>query len=504
MPDSTIDTSTDTLDEFPLEENESLLEPDPAILIESLRDIGYSFNSALADIIDNSITANASEVKIYSETGDSDEEFKIAIIDNGEGLSRANLRKAMRLGSTDPRQRRALNDLGRFGLGLKTASFSQCRRLTVVSKQYGYISAFTWDLDRVDETKKWTIIEQTDYDAIPFIDELDYSGTLVLWEKLDRLTGSNGSGKVNYDRVISEAKEYLSLVFHRFLAGERGLRKLRIVVNDSGLEALDPFNSKHPATQADPVEQIRKGVTLQSYTLPHRSCYDSQSEYEKYALDGGYLKNQGIYLYRAKRLIVHGTWFGLAKKTPLTQLTRVKIDIDANQDELWKIDVKKVSAQLPEDVRTRVKSLINNIGAPSKRTYHKRATRLTSEATYPSWNVEENQDGKLYKINRDHPVVKTFAASLDEDDAASFEAVLSLVESTFPREAILFDMYKNEDGVKFASMSEDAFTRSARTFFASLKAKGIQEETILSIMQDNEPFASRWDEALEALGIEED
>ena len=491
MPETSLNTIEDTL------------EPDPAILIESLRDIGYSFNSALADIIDNSITANAFIIKIYAIPNEDDDDFKIAIIDDGDGLSHDDLKKAMRLGSTDPRQERALNDLGRFGLGLKTASFSQCRRLTVASRQDGQTSAFTWDLDRVDETKQWTIIEHADCDTIPFIEELGYSGTLVLWEKLDRLTGANGSGKVDFARLISEADDYLSLVFHRFLAGEKGLQKLIIKVNDTQLEPFDPFNSKNPATQHSAVEVIRSGVTLESFTLPTRDKYKSQQEYDKYGMEGGYLKNQGIYLYRAKRLILYGTWFGLAKKTALTQLNRVKIDIDASQDELWKIDVKKVSAQLPEDVRERIKTLINTLGAPSKRVYRKRATKLTSKESYPSWNVEKNGDGTLYKINRDHPVIKAFADSLDSDDVATFNTVLSLVESTFPREAIFYDMNKDENKVEFAPMDDDAFARSARTFFASFKQQGFEDETILSIMKDCEPFASRWDETLDAFGIEE-
>lgn len=210
------------------------LEPEPRILIESLRDIGYSFNSALADIVDNSITARARNISILAIPSD---DFRIAIIDDGEGLGRDELMHAMRLGSTDPRCKRNLNDLGRFGLGLKTASFSQCRRLTVVSKKNGEVNAFTWDLDLVASENKWTVLEQKRTDSIPFIGEMNETGTLVLWEKLDRLTGVNGSGKANYDRIISEAQDYLSLVFHRYLAGERGLKRIKVNVNN---RTLDP------------------------------------------------------------------------------------------------------------------------------------------------------------------------------------------------------------------------------------------------------------------------
>ena len=476
------------------------LDPEPSILIESLRDIGYSFNSALADIVDNSITANANEIWILAIP---DDEFRIAIVDNGDGLGKADLMQAMRLGSTDPRQQRALNDLGRFGLGLKTASFSQCRRLTVASRRDGALSAFTWDLDLVVKNNEWTVIQRTDIDDVPFIEQIGESGTLVLWEKLDRLTGSRGSGKVDHTRIISEAQDYLSLVFHRFITGEKGLNRITLRVNNRTLEPIDPFNTRHKATQSHQSEVICPGVTMQAFTLPHRSHYESLQEYEKYGLAGGYLKSQGVYLYRAKRLILYGTWFGLAKKTALTQLTRVKIDIDINQDEIWKIDVKKVSAQMPEIVRTRVKTLISTIGAPSRKAYRRRATRLTSPDVYPAWSVEQAGEKKLYRVNRNHPVISSFHESLDEDDASKFEAVLSLVEATFPTESIFYDFANNEENVAFASISDEAFATSVQAFFSALKQQGKDDEVILSIMRSAEPFMSRWDETLNALGIEE-
>lgn len=479
---------------------QSTLDPEPSILIESLRDIGYSFNSALADIIDNSITAEATDISVLAIP---DDDFRIAVIDNGVGLSRDNLKRAMRLGSSDPRKERAQNDLGRFGLGLKTASFSQCRRLTVVSRNEGKTSAFTWDLDLVAKNNEWTVIEHEDTSSICFIGQLGLNGTLVLWEKVDRLTGSRGSGRVNYERLISEAQDYLALVFHRFLAGEKGLQKISIRVNNLELAPIDPFNTKHQATQAAPKDAITADIEMQAFTLPHRSHYSSSQEYEKYALPGGYLKNQGVYLYRAKRLILYGTWFGIAKKTTLTELTRVRIDIDINQDELWKIDVKKVSAQVPEAVRSRLKSLIKTIGAPSKRTYRRRATRLTDSKTYPTWTAEKSGDKKFYRINRDHPIIDTLYKSLDEDDRRQLSTVFSLIESTFPTESLLYDFANNEKSVELETMSREDLRSSAITFFSALKQRGVEEETIVSIMKNAEPFASRWGESKGALGIEE-
>lgn len=478
------------------------LDPEPSILIESLRDIGYSFNSALADIIDNSITANATQINIYALPVDG--VFKVAVIDDGDGLTHDDLKQAMRLGSTDPRQERATNDLGRFGLGLKTASFSQCRCLTVASRNLGQTSIFTWDLDIVVKNNSWTILERSNETQVTFLDQLRASGTLVLWENLDRLTGSKKTGKVNYDRVVSEAQDYLSLVFHRFLSGEHGLKRISISVNGRSLEPIDPFNTKHKATQASPAETVCRGVTMQAFTLPHRSNYDSANEYERYGLTGGYLKSQGVYLYRAKRLILYGTWFGIAKKTALTQLCRVKIDIDINQDELWKVDVKKVSAELPEVVRSRLKNLINTIGAPSKKVYKRRGAQLAQATSYPAWNIVKSSESTTYIINRKHPVVSNLVASLDEDNKKNLEAALSLIEASFPIESLFYEVSNKEDSVSAATIPDEPLRIAASSFFAVLKQEGKDDDAILATMRSVEPFSSMWDSVLRVMGITEE
>mgnify|MGYP005857447235 FL=1 len=161
--------------------------PRASALIESLRDIGYSLPTALSDIIDNSVTGGASAVRIHADTLTDDP--TIAIVDDGAGMDRDALVEALRPGSRNPREKRADNDLGRFGLGLKSASFSQCRRLTVLSRQGGVLSGARWDLDEVAETDRWEISVIEDETGIPHCDLLRGDGTMVLWEKLDRVDG---------------------------------------------------------------------------------------------------------------------------------------------------------------------------------------------------------------------------------------------------------------------------------------------------------------------------
>ena len=233
--------------------------PRASILIESMRDIGYSLETALADVIDNSITAGARTIQVHVDSIGAD--VKIAIVDDGSGMGAAELLESMRLGSRNPREKRPIRDLGRFGLGLKTASFSQCRRLTVVARQSGVTSAATWDLDYVARHDKWALLTRSDVNAIPFIEHLGADGALVVWEKLDRAVEQEGteSGRKHFVRRLDDARQHLELVFHRYLAGETGLPRVKILVNDLPLKPFDPFNSSHTATMRGQTEQVRVG-----------------------------------------------------------------------------------------------------------------------------------------------------------------------------------------------------------------------------------------------------
>src|SRR5579859_4999212 len=120
--------------------------------MQSLRSVGYSTSTALADLVDNSISAQARTIRI-SVTMNS-RPF-VAICDDGLGMDEATLLAAMRFGSRDPRHPRQGAELGRFGLGLKTASLSQCRKLSVATLQDGRLSIARWDLDECDHRGTW-------------------------------------------------------------------------------------------------------------------------------------------------------------------------------------------------------------------------------------------------------------------------------------------------------------------------------------------------------------
>jgi Histidine kinase-, DNA gyrase B-, and HSP90-like ATPase len=464
------------------------------MLIESMRDIGYSLETALADVIDNSITAAATRIDIRAHSG---EHPRIAIIDDGCGMSWEQLMAAMRPGSRNPLDERTPADLGRFGLGLKTASFSQCRRLTVVTRRDGMTHAAVWDLQHVAKEDDWLVQIPDDVSSIPWVDCLAETGTLVLWEDLDRLVEEH-DGVPSLEHFVSridDTRSHLELVFHRFLSGEPGLRKTEIQLNNRPLEARDPFHSRHPATVIGPLETIRVGdhtVQIQTHTLPHHRKVTPE-EWERLAGREGYLKNQGFYVYRERRLIIYGTWFGLARQAELTKLARVRIDMPNGLDAEWKIDVKKASAQPPFLVRERLRRIIETIGATSKRVYTARGQRRVTDNRLPVWIRLQDKNQISYQINREHPVVAEYLSRLDNGLLSEFTRVIELSESTLPMDMFFADMGSAPDLIAENTTSDETLRHTVFTTVAKFRDTGMKSEELIDIMQYAEPFKSNWE-----------
>ena len=476
------------------------VEPRPSVLIESMRDIGYSLQTAVADVIDNSITAGANRIDLLVDI-QSDLPI-IGILDNGCGMSMIELKEAMRPGTKNPLENRSKHDLGRFGLGLKTASFSQCRRLTILTSCKGVTSCAVWDLDIVAAKDKWIIEILSDFEKIPWSNKLDSSGTLVVWQKLDRLVGRGVNATLeNTSRQIKETASHLELVFHRFLAGEADLKMIKMFVNGRNLIPHDPFNSKHPATISSPKETYEldgKQITLQSFTLPHHKKI-TPDEWEKYAGTEGYVKNQGFYLYREKRLIVHGTWFGLIKQTEPTKLARVKIDMSNGMDALWKIDVKKASAQPPTQIRNRLRQLIEGFAEKSKRVYVSRGTKLVSENRLPVWVRIQNKNQIIYKLNLEHPAFTKLISQIDEPYRQELQKLFRLVASTIPIDAIYSDISSNSNNVSGEPLSEHDLLEIVKATYFTLLRNGGKRKEIELMMQSAEPFLYSWEKTLTML-----
>lgn len=481
--------------------------PKASILIESMRDIGYSLDTALADVMDNSITARATRIDIRVAINGPP---TIAILDDGAGLTKDELLESMRLGSRHPQEMRESTDLGRFGLGLKTASFSQCRRLTVVSRREGVTCGATWDLDAIARDDKWSLRLIDDASEVPFVGHLGPQGTMVLWENLDRAVelGGSDAGRRDFVRRVDQTRKHLELVFHRYLSGERGTPRIAIAINELPLKPFDPYNSSHPATMRGSTERVQVGdqcVEITPYTLPHHRNV-SQAEWERYAGDAGYLKNQGFYLYRAKRLIVHGTWFGLARQMELTKLCRVQIDMPNRLDTEWQVDVKKASARPPIQVRERLQRILAQLGAPSRRIYTQRGQRLY-DATLPVWQRVHENNEIVYRLNPDNPVISAYRSELPRDRQVAFDNFIQVVSGGLPMDAIFADLAGSPESVRAAAPEDKVLEEAVELTYEKLLAANVTPETIPSMLRVSEPFRSNWDRVealLERLAKDDD
>ena len=460
------------------EQYELELPPRASALVESLRDMGYSLPTALADVIDNSITAKARNIQLLADTHDDDP--AIGILDDGVGMTRDELLEAMRPGTQGPHEVRSDYDLGRFGLGLKTASFSQCRRLTVTTRKDGAVSCAVWDLDTVAARDLWVVETPPTTKGVRWSQRLDEDGTLVVWEKLDRLIGPDGQGaRQDLVRQLNEAASHIEFVFHRFMAGRKG-KRISISLNNRNLRPFDPFHSKHAATQhhqEDIISLAGNTIRIWPVTLPHHEKV-TDAEWKRHAGNDGYVSNQGFYLYRNRRLIVHGTWFRLARQLELTKLARVGIDIPNTLDAEWKIDVRKASAQPPAPVRDRLKKIIERMGVPSRRTYTVRGSKLTEHSRLPVWSRVQDKNRISYEINDEHPILAAFSDAVEPATAREFERILRLVASALPVEALHVDVSANPETIKSPEIALDDLVWMASSMCRILRARGHSQAQI--------------------------
>ena len=464
-----------------------------------MRDIGYSLPTAVADLVDNSLTAGARRIEILADT-DSDIPA-IGILDDGYGMSEPELLEAMRPGTRSPLEERSDADLGRFGLGLKTSSFSQCRRLTVVSRKNGATCSAVWDLDTVARTDDWYVEIPDDCTTVPWFNRLGESGTLVVWQTLDRLIEKNSVDRKELISQIDRTASHVELVFHRFLAGEQGQRKIRMLLNGRQLEPFDPFHLGHSATQRGQQETISlngKKIRIMAFTLPHHSKV-TPTEWERYAGPEGYLRNQGFYLYRNRRLIVHGTWFGLARQSELTKLARVRIDIPTGLDARWKVDVKKASAQPPGPVRRRLQRIIEQIGKPSTRAQTSRGKRLMTDNRLPVWVKTQKDNDIHYRLNTEHPVYSSFVKKLSQPMAREFKVLADLIDSALPIESIYADAGSNPESLAAYPLATEQFAESVTATWRALTEGGASPADAELMMSSADPFRLNWDAAKEVI-----
>ena len=475
--------------------------PRSGAMVEALRGLGYSTPTALADIIDNSIAANANRVDI-AFTWDG-RNSKICLVDNGKGMDDQGLELAMRLGQKNPLDDRDVDDLGRFGLGLKTASFSQCRRLTVASKKDYFISCLRWDLDVLASNLngEWILLEGPANGSEHLLEALNSlnTGTIVILENLDRIVTPHFL-KQDFLDLVDKVENHLRMVFHRFIDGIKP--KLIIVINGQAIKAWDPFLTDNPATWSSPLETINfenGNVKTQCFVLPHKDRLDPAT-HDSAGGPHGWTAQQGFYVYRNKRLLVAGGWLGLGRGRSWTKeephrLARIRLDIPNTADGLWEIDVRKSKARPPVAIRDRLTRIAIDTRERARRVFAHRgqAIRTTGGAQVDEvWRVDHFNGGIRYRIDKNHPAVKSlfddFAGTPKEAD---FMTMLRIIEETIPVQRIWLDTAEAKETPRtgFAGDLPSEITAIAMIMFKNMvKRKGFSTELAKAQLLKTEPF----------------
>lgn len=414
-----------------------LVAPLASTLIESLRAFSYELPTAIADLVDNSVTAGATHVWVdFHWAGGAS---VIAITDDGGGMSEAELVAAMRPGSQNPLTERQPHDLGRFGLGLKTASFSQCRSLTVRSRrERGFDVERRWDLDHVASVNEWQLLRSHEPASAPFFRRLDSlpSGTTVVWCQLDRLVGGctteDARSQQHFLHRAEQVRQHLAVVFHQLTTGRR---PLTILINNNVIEPWDPYLRDEPATQQLPVTQLRlRGlpVDVQPFVLPHHSKL-SPEQFKAASGPRGWNAHQGFYVYRRGRLLVPGDWLGLGwAKEEHYKLARIRVEIPTAMDHDWAIDVTKSRALPPAELREELRAIGERTRSAAKRVYTYRGAKVTTSdaSRVLMWQLVSKHDRVSYKLNRDHPLLARALST--SNDRGALDALLRVVEETVP------------------------------------------------------------------------
>lgn len=473
--------------------------PRPAAMIESLRGLGYSTAGALADIIDNSISAKASkiDIKFFWQNKAS----YISVLDNGNGMDDGELELAMHLGEKNPLDSRESHDLGRFGLGLKTASFSQCRRLSVASKKHGQITCLRWDLDvlAASKTNSWMLLEGPAEGSEVLLHDLNTisSGTLVLWEILDRIVTPSFNEQSFLD-LIDQVENHLGMVFHRFL--DRTSPRIELTINGSPVAPWDPFLSGRFGTWSSPLVKIpsQSGVVkVQCHVLPHKDKLDPQLQ-EITAGPQGWTAQQGFYVYRNERLLVAGGWLGVGRNKPWTKeesfrLARIMIDIPNSADADWKIDIRKSTARPPSSIKEQLTRLAEDTRERARRVFAHRGQYIlggVKEPVVQAWKAEHLKSGMRYRIDLNHPALK---AVIDDSESLlpQIKAMLRIIEETVPVQRIWLDTAESHETplTGFNGTPSDEISAVLSVMYKNMiKRKGLSPTAAKESLLRTEPF----------------
>ncbi len=476
--------------------------PKASTLMGSLRSMGYSFESAVADVIDNSISAHAKNIRILFPSTPLDE-LAIGILDDGDGMKGDVLFEAMRYGCLSAEEERVEDDLGRFGMGMKSASLSQCRCLTVVSFDGNTLNGFTWDYNHIIKTQDWIIqeLEKYEIDKLPYIEKLkeQKKGTLVIWQDFDVIYNSSG-GQV-YSTLVdlrSSLENTLALIYHRFLS-ITGVQRLHIYINELDIKPLDPFLEQHPKTtikkeieldikDSSAIERI---IKIRPFILPYAT---ELREKDKQLIGGieNLRAKQGFYIYRNKRLIIWGTWFGMKQRAELTKNTRIRVDIPNTLDDIWSIDIKKQQASIPKQILQRLKKAVDEALEFSIRqqTYRGRTEKVDERIDY-IWDRKRGRNNTFfYQINRESKLFQFVRDKMSDEDYGYLEMLLTEIENNLPIQQLYID--KSNESISAPEETngrlDDVYQMAVTLATTMMTIRSDGWEAIINDLMNSEPW----------------
>jgi len=458
--------------------------PSPHEFLVSNKSLGYKLTEALADLVDNSISADAKNIWVeIKDTHNS--QFSVVIADDGCGMSLDELRESFRPSVNSTKIDRSKNDLGRFGMGMKTASLSLSNELHVFSNKEGKINGRLLDVNRIKEHGKWEleIIDLNDFGELNKVSEnISISGTIIYLKNC-----LSNDYSVAPD-IAKQVKNYFSVIYHRFL--EKGLE---IQVNNIEVKSVPVIPKSAQFKDGNPFKDSNWDYKI--WLLPPESRIHEKDDevnlqrFNSYFLESNMLDQQGLYFYRSNRLVsIKSDWYDIVPKKQKYRLARVEVDIPSTDDNIWGVNVMKNKVSIPKRHKDHIKNVIKTAYSKSKeRISGEERDRITGgwqkDSENPWYFIEDNAM-TLPKINKDHPVIQSFFSEWSD---SRIEALSSFLVQSFPVKE-LSELYESSEGTS----SRDNIEKIQRLFeslLIELQASMSTEEA-RSLLMNNEPFKS--------------
>ena len=470
--------------------------PQARDLIKSIAEQGYSLESALADIIDNSISAKAENVIVLTRR--LDDRLVLYIADDGEGMSERDLAKNMHMPSSSIEQDRDSSDLGRFGLGLKTASFSQTRKLTVLSRPRSIEkwAGRRWDVERMLDWDLGIIPPQGCLELAGEFDEChsstlgqiaDFnSSTIVIWEGLYKFQpGASIAEKEDglHEQLSTVTLDYLGLIFHRFLENEN--RPFSIKVNNVFVEPFDPF-PKSAGLRSLGKERFgsdRESFSMEGIVLPAKAIKAEPGLYSNSRRN--LLDLEGFFVYRADRLIWAGGWGGMIPRRPNIQLARVKVELGNQSDQLFELNVAKSRVVIPHTLKRGVMRSVLTLIEEAKKEYFSRSVKSqkqsnANEKVQLLMKVATSQ-GQIIQVNHKHPIVESIKKGLDTKKKSLVNGLILILETTINKTRRVEQSRNFVEIIERHKMKEQEIVDAIEV----LKLHGCDRNEIMSVLTDH-------------------